>query len=376
METGKRKQIESLQALRALAIISVMLSHTQLRYVSGAGAWGVTIFFVLSGFVLMYQYFDTNCIKKVSFLTNLQFAKHKIRNIYLLHILTTLAITIFFFIGNSKEDYTFVLVRLGLNVLLLQEWIPLAGRSINGVAWYLCVAVFCYFFFPWVLRFMENKQFSRKKALRWIVILTILQIILGFLGSRLPSPVYGKNGWWDTDMVVWFCYHFPLTRGLDFILGCNIGYLFLTRNRDDALIPKKEILISIFTVVVILIENALFIWMKHKAVGGDLVPTAHPERWWTYSALFRLSSCSFVYLMAMQNGKLATLLTNRFTCYVGNISQHLFLIHPVVFLYLNKAIEFYGGPTFCIQYIGWIKLTAGTVLSLVIARLWMLMIRK
>lgn len=44
METGKRKQIESLQALRALAIISVMLSHTQLRYVSGAGAWGVIIF--------------------------------------------------------------------------------------------------------------------------------------------------------------------------------------------------------------------------------------------------------------------------------------------------------------------------------------------
>ena len=51
MEDGLQNKIDSIQILRFLAAFSVMMVHLPLF---GFGAWGVDIFFVISGFIMMY----------------------------------------------------------------------------------------------------------------------------------------------------------------------------------------------------------------------------------------------------------------------------------------------------------------------------------
>lgn len=48
------KRLNSIQIIRALAFIAIFLSHVEL---TSTGAAGVSIFFVLSGFCLIYTYY-------------------------------------------------------------------------------------------------------------------------------------------------------------------------------------------------------------------------------------------------------------------------------------------------------------------------------
>ena len=51
------KKIESLQGLRALAFLGVFASHTYLKSFRFTGAWGVSVFFMLSGFFYAFRFF-------------------------------------------------------------------------------------------------------------------------------------------------------------------------------------------------------------------------------------------------------------------------------------------------------------------------------
>lgn len=50
------KKLDSLQAVRALAFLGIFLSHTGIKYFGTTGTWGVSVFFVLSGFLMVYNY--------------------------------------------------------------------------------------------------------------------------------------------------------------------------------------------------------------------------------------------------------------------------------------------------------------------------------
>lgn len=46
----KQQKLDSLQALRAIAFLGVFAFHTNIRFFSSLGRWGVSVFFILSGF--------------------------------------------------------------------------------------------------------------------------------------------------------------------------------------------------------------------------------------------------------------------------------------------------------------------------------------
>lgn len=76
--TSQRGQITSLQALRALAFLGIFLHH-----VNSPFCWpaiGVSVFFVLSGFLMEYKYFGKEM--SLSVRENLRFAIRKISKLY------------------------------------------------------------------------------------------------------------------------------------------------------------------------------------------------------------------------------------------------------------------------------------------------------
>ena len=130
-------RIKSLEALRALAFMGVMLCHTEIFGLGPLGHWGVSVFFVLSGFVSVISQCQKEPLK-TSPKEVIKYATGKIKKLYLLYVLTTLALAIFSFIGDKTEPIGKVLARLLANLLLIQEWLPFQERSITGSAWFLC----------------------------------------------------------------------------------------------------------------------------------------------------------------------------------------------------------------------------------------------
>ena len=51
----KNQKIDSLQALRAIAFGAIFIHHCGLKF---GGGWGVSVFLILSGFLLVYNHRD------------------------------------------------------------------------------------------------------------------------------------------------------------------------------------------------------------------------------------------------------------------------------------------------------------------------------
>jgi peptidoglycan/LPS O-acetylase OafA/YrhL len=75
----EKKKIQSLQAIRAVAFSAIFLSH--LEIISGLGGWGVSVFFVLSGFLMSYSYEGRAKVLNGRFIDRIKFAYSKVKKI-------------------------------------------------------------------------------------------------------------------------------------------------------------------------------------------------------------------------------------------------------------------------------------------------------
>lgn len=306
-----KKRMDSLQALRFLACLCIFSHHC---YITSNVFWGVEIFFVLSGFLMVYSYYPRPALSRAP-LFSLRFAAKKVGKLYPLHILTMLpilALAIY-----AREDAAYILTGLLENILLIQAWSPVYAISLNGVAWYLSVCAFLYFMFPCILACIRAYR-SRRTAFVACGVLFALEFIAAAIALPLGRLIYGADG--DmTKYIEWYGYISPLFRLIDFAVGCNIGYLFLTRHNnelaDKRILAGAEILCAaLFVGAVLISRSESFLARDEFARGFLYLPFAS----------------AIVYIFADGKGAVARLLTKRVTVYLGNISACFFLIHQDV----------------------------------------------
>ena len=168
--SNKKTKNKSLQGLRAVAILAIFISHTGIGSLGALGAWGVSVFFVLSGFLMLYNYLPRETMPKFNF----SFVWSKIKRLYPLHIITML-LAAFYAIMTTKAVAKTIL-DIGIHSLLVQMWIPNVKyyATLNGPSWYLCASIFLYLMFPLMLKFFKEKM-SRKKAIICICILNVMK---------------------------------------------------------------------------------------------------------------------------------------------------------------------------------------------------------
>lgn len=157
LQNTKHNQLKSMQGVRAVAFTGIFSSHCGC---SDLGAWGVSVFFILSGFLMVYNYYDRefNC----SVRNNIVFSVRKIQKLYPLHILMMLSALVFVVYSLIKDfSIRHLILYIGeiiLNITLMQTWVPSSAVyfSLNGVAWFLSVMLFCMRYFRYSCQLLKR----------------------------------------------------------------------------------------------------------------------------------------------------------------------------------------------------------------------------
>ena len=310
------KKIESLQVLRGIAFLGIFLSHAGIPF-----SWSnlsVSIFFVLSGFLLAYKYYDWNV--KYSVLKRVRFSSRRIRKLYGLHIVTML-LTLVPFVFFGIENTISIIIKTVLNVLLLQTWIPVIAInvSLNGVAWFLSVMAFQYFCFPdiayWLKGFSSTKKLAAASVIVWVFMLLTALCFVGFYG------IDGKFFKYLTK----FC---PLYRLGDFLIGCIWGRILHMNEKRHGRLNRIKASVC---------ECVLFAAAIGIVIIGKQPHTNVIAKWiWNPTSIYLLFSVMLVAAFFLKGGVITDWLTRRRTLvYLGDISGEMFLIHYVVLFYFQ-----------------------------------------
>lgn len=344
MRTTANGKIQSLQSLRAIAFIGIFLSHA-----GSPISWpalGVSIFFVLSGFLSFYSHSTDN--SEVSIKNNFNFMWVRIKKLYPLHILTMILAILLELITMINSEFTVrtimgLIGKIFLNVILIQAWVPNSdiNTSLNGVAWYLSVTVFLYYMFPYLRKVILNKKnfYLMISCVALIVIEWLICIpVIYLLGSE--SKVY-----------IWFMYCFPLFRLGDFYVGCCLGKYYLEMPPISSNVGKA----SLIEMLLIIFMVGVFDFEKNKHTSLILLAFHN----WT--TVYIPLAAMLVYLFVKKEGIITKCLTNKALIYIGNISAYTFLIHYIfikyfyaVKSYLDIKLSFLG---MCVVIIGEFVLT-------------------
>lgn len=220
--------LPALTSIRFLAALTVVLCHyAQIGllavpdwFVTGAdgGRPAVSLFFVLSGLVLAYNYRDSLASGGVRAFYAARVAR--IWPVLLLSLLPALAVTAWLlrsgdavllreWYGLARPDVALLAASLLCQLLALTAWLPFAGlnQPWNGPAWSISCEAFFYALFPALLAWSAAR--GGLALLRWCGLLWLLQGAWILLVDVATPPA--RSGFLIAQ--------FPLTHLFEFVLG-------------------------------------------------------------------------------------------------------------------------------------------------------------
>ena len=345
---ASRPRLPALTSLRFFAALHVFVFHVQAiggvlgpvwyQRLAAIGYVGVSFFFVLSGFILVYTYAG----KAIS--AN-DFWRARFARVYPAYAFALLLTTPFFLFAVQHYNeiklpfmaFQAAHSRLAaaLEILLLQSWVPPAALSWNGVGWSLSVESFFYLLFPFLL--LRCSGFSRKKLFVVMVAcwLTSNLISTGYTVLRPDGILHPDSNVYTSWMnVVKF---FPPSRLPEFLLGMAAGLAFLRRQ------PNKRIAVPLIATGLIAVAVI--------AALSDRIPYAI-----IHTALLSPAFAAIIYGVALRP-RWTSILENRLLVLFGDASYSMYLIHvTVVFNFFRSPSGsarnlHFGGLAICLAIV-------------------------
>jgi peptidoglycan/LPS O-acetylase OafA/YrhL len=217
MPTGERR-IGALTGIRWWAAFGVLLSHSIpggdtpriIQSFFEQGNLGVTVFFVLSGFILTYTYSET--LVEPTGRKIWSFYVARVARVYPLYLLVLLWVT-----PRKIATYGAPIDESWFTHLFgIQAWFRLpVAWDWNGPAWSVSVEFFFYALFPLLLILARPLLGSTRKA----YVFAAIGLAAVIAESVLAEPI----GWTSDGTATVF----PPLRLCDFLLGMGVGAIFL-----------------------------------------------------------------------------------------------------------------------------------------------------
>lgn len=233
----ERRPIDALTGLRFVAALIVAVSHfPQVIPINSLhvalerqGSAGVTIFFVLSGFVLTYNYADTF---RASTAGALRFLRARIARIWPMNVVSLFITTLLFIWWASPPLFTPWVV----NLLMLQSLVPTKGMIWwHAPAWSVSCELIFYCVFPFFVCWILGRVHSAIRLLQLVVILVTVQVLCFCIIAVAAEHLLRQSGRSaeEISMTLERIKFFPGLRVWEFLLGCVMG-LALTHARAGA----------------------------------------------------------------------------------------------------------------------------------------------
>lgn len=306
-----QNRLNSLQILRGAAAISVCLFHTMKTYgenynfkyeylLFGRGSIGVPIFFIISGFLMVYTTqkptTDNNLVNSKIFII-----KRIIRIVPLYYILTLM-----WLILNGTIIRYFYSFNDFLELLKLYFFIPTNNLPPLYVGWTLNYEFFFYMVFGVSILF--NKKRYLFIYFTFIIFLLIIPTIFSKIDFINQDVKYFNSNY--ANLIT-----NPLL--LQFLLGVFIGNIYNKIN-----INKNIVLIVFFIALGIFIT---YYFRMYTFIQSDLI------------------ICGIlVFAVVLVDKSNMDLKGIKLLVYGGDISYSIYLIHPFVIIYLPKFFQVIG----------------------------------
>lgn len=234
--------INSLTSLRFFFAFMVFLHHFTVegKALFPEGFMGVSFFFILSGFILAFNYQDKFNKNNI---TIGQFYKARFARIYPLHFA---CFCLAFILGIKVFDFN-QFIKAIINLSLLQSWIPLKSTyfSYNAPSWSISDEMFFYMLFPIIA--ISIKRINLKSlSIAFGTILIVYFLLIKNLSAEYYHPIIYIN---------------PLSRIVDFLIGImvfNIYNQFIRiksniKIKYQKVIENKQLIASLFEFTSILL---------------------------------------------------------------------------------------------------------------------------
>jgi peptidoglycan/LPS O-acetylase OafA/YrhL len=255
----KKEYFNSLTGIRAIAAYMVYLNHFFLFHPSsGKIAFnifnelhvGVTIFFVLSGFLICYRYID---YERINFK---EFIKKRFARIYPMYFILTTITFIFFAIYKGQYSITYLKIYI-LNITFLRGFFQDYIYSGIGQGWSLTVEEMFYFLAPVFFILIKKKRI-------FLFIIPVVFICLGMFFVYFFDEIY-SNGFKTFGLMKTNLFMLNLTffgRITEFFIGIGLA-LFVKKQQDNF---KTKYFTTIGTTVII---GCVYVLMILKVGNGD-----------------------------------------------------------------------------------------------------------
>lgn len=311
--------IHTLTSLRFFFALMVFGAHCYVidsrfnTHVFKEGFVGVSFFFILSGFIIAYNYQKKIEERRV---TKRRFWVARVARIYPLHLLTLTLLAL----GSNAVDpmgWWEGVKHFVMAAFLLHPFVPKMDYFFyfNSPSWSLgCEQVF-YFLFPFLALLFAKRQ-------RLIAVLVACAAIMPFLMSLTDEA--NIRAYWYVN---------PLARFPDFLVGMLLFRVY------EWCRPKK---IS-FSTASWLEVGTLCIFILFYTAAGEWIPKVY-----RYSCYYWIPVSLVLLVFSLQKGFLSRLLSNKYLVIGGEISYGFYLIHTlIIFAYLQwvevsgTALSFY-----------------------------------
>jgi peptidoglycan/LPS O-acetylase OafA/YrhL len=310
--------LPSITGLRIFAALAVYASHLGppqgappvVVALFSSGYCGVTIFFVLSGFVLAFNYFDDLRRPRPTSIYN--FFVGRLARIYPLYLLI-----LFYLLLRQHTLEGSVPDWWWQHALVVQAWDGSVTHAyaFNGPAWSISVEFFLYASLPFLIPLVARLR-SRRDLLLAAggVTIAMSALVIWFVATGK-----GWLPWTDPSSAHRWLYRTPLTRLGDFALGILAARFFvLTRGARVAEMTGR--------------------WLAPLAAVAIVALMAWPSLLfsaWSWDLAYAIPAVALIYgLSAAPSGWLSKVLSVPAIVLLGEASYAFYLVHvPAISLF-------------------------------------------
>ena len=303
--------LPGLNGLRAIAALSVVIAHVSLKGIADFGlpskphlpmaGYGVTLFFVISGFLITYLLMLE--LEKTKTVRIRKFYARRILRIWPIYYLYIgIVFAILWWLNQSdamKVQEMWYYIFFAANIPFIYQ----QGILILAHYWSIGVEEQFYLFWPWLVRFFK-KNLLKTSALIFIIFFSIKIILWFTLGNKSYEYRF-----------------FTVTRFHIMMIGA-IGSIFYMQKQ------------SYFLILFSSKTSQLLSWTFFVLMGLNIIhipiPIAHEA--------IAIASLSMIVGQIMVSKRIVNL-ENKLCDFIGKISYGIYVIHPIIILLLSKIYK-------------------------------------